>query len=117
MNENSMTRGVSFQGLWFRYTEHGTLLISLRGSHAREFNPRAAADLLTYLNTSQGELFKHAREGDMATWPQVERSVLGKSEITRDILDAYEQKNAYAQGNDGKQHDGGEHDERCGEQR
>ncbi len=103
MNENSMTRGVSFQGLWFRYTEHGTLLITLRGSHGREFNPSEATSLLTYLNTSQGDLFKHASEGDMEMQPEM----LGKGEIARNILDSYEEKNAYSEGNDGKHHDGG----------
>ncbi len=106
MNENSMTRGVSFQGLWFRYTEHGTLLITLRGSHEREFNPREAADLLAYLNTAQGDLVTHANEGDMATWPQLQRGGLGKSEVARDILDSYEKKNAYSEADDGKHHNG-----------
>ena len=63
--------------------------------HLKELNPREAADLLTYLNTSQGDLFKNAREGEMATWPQVQRSVVGKTEIARDVLDSYEHKNAY----------------------
>lgn len=95
MNEHSMAQDVSFQGLTFRYTEHGTLLIIMGGSHLKELNPREAADLLTYLNASQGDLFKNAREGEMATWPQVQRSVVGKTEIARDVLDSYEQKNAY----------------------
>lgn len=88
MNENSMTCGVSFQGLWFRYTENGALLITPRGSHERKFNPREATDLLTYLNTSQYELFKHASDGDMATWPQMQLGVSGKSEIERNNLDS-----------------------------
>ena len=80
MSEHSMTCGVSFQGLWFRYTERGTLLITLRGSGGVEFNPHEAADLLTYLMTSQGELFKDAREGEMVTWPQMQHVVLGQKE-------------------------------------
>lgn len=88
MNENSLTRGVSFQGLWFRYTENGALLITLRGNDGREFNPREAADLLTYLNTSQDELLKHTREGDVAMWPQMQLGVSGKSGIERNNLDS-----------------------------
>jgi len=106
MNEHSMTHGVSFQGLTFRYTEYGTLLITIGGSHHREFNPREAADLLTYLNTAQGDLFKHASEGDMPTWPQRQLGLPGESEIARNILDSYEKKNAYAEDDDEKQHDG-----------
>lgn len=101
MNEYSTAHGVSFQGLTFRYTEHGTLLITMGGNHPREFNPREAADLLTYLTTAQGDLLKNASEGDMSTWPQMQRGVPGKSEIARDILDSYEHKNAYAEGNNG----------------
>ncbi len=107
MNEHGMAHGVSLQGLTFRYTEHGTLLITLGGSHQRELNPREAADLLTYLTTFQGDLFAHAREGDMSTWPQMQRSVLGKSEVARNVSDSYEKKNAYSEGEDGKHHDGG----------
>ena len=107
MNEHLMAHGVSLQGLTFRYTGHGTLLITLEGSHERELNPREAADLLTYLTTSQGDLFTHADEGDMSTWPQIQRGVLGKSEIGRNISDSYEKKNAYSEGDDGKHHDGG----------
>lgn len=104
MNEHSMAHDVSFQGLTFCYTEHGTLLITLGGSHHRELNPREAADLLTYLNTAQGDLLKNASEGDMATWPHMHRGVLEKSQIARDILDSYEKKNAYSEGDDGKHH-------------
>ncbi len=99
MNEHPMAHGVSFQGLEFRYTERGTLLITVGGSHQREFNPREAADLLTYLNSFQGDLFKNASEGDMSTWPKMPLSVVGKSEIARDILDSYELKNAYSDDN------------------
>lgn len=80
MDEASRTRGVSFQGLWFRYTERGTLLITLRGSDGRGFNLHEMTDLLTYLNTSQGDLFKNAREREIATWPQVQHGVLGQKE-------------------------------------
>jgi hypothetical protein len=107
MNEHSRVSGVSFQGMTFRYTEHGTLLITIAGNHQREFNPREAAELLTYLNTSQGDLFKNAREGEMATWPQVQQNVQGKSEIARNILDSYELKNAYSEDEDGIHRDGG----------
>ena len=96
MNQSSTEHGVSFQGLTFHYTEHGTLLIVMGGNHPRELNPRQAADLLTYLTNAQGDLFKNASEGDMATWPRMQHGELGKSEIARDILDGYEQKNAYA---------------------
>lgn len=106
MNEHVMAHGVSVQGLTFRYTEHGTLLITFEGNHHREFNPREAADLLTYLNTSQGDLFKNAREGEMATWPQIQRGVPGRSEIARDILDSYEKKNAYSEAGNGIHCDG-----------
>ena len=107
MNEQVMAHGVSFQGLTFQYTEHGTLHITFEGNHHREFNPREAADLLTYLTTYQGDLFKDANEEDMATWPQMQHGVRAKSEIARDILDSYEKKNAYSEGEDGKHHDGG----------
>ncbi|GAC1398076.1 MAG: hypothetical protein NVSMB49_05230 [Ktedonobacteraceae bacterium] len=106
MSEHLMAHGVSFQGLTFRYTEHGTLLITLGGSHEREFNPREAADLLTYLNTSQGDLFKNASEGDMETWPQRYIGMPGESQIARNILDSYEKMNAYSEDDDGKHHDG-----------
>ncbi len=107
MNEHLIAQGVSFQGLAFRYTEHGTLLITLGGNYQREFNPREAADLLTYLTTYQGDLFTHASEGDMVTWPRMQRGLQGKSEIARNILDSYEKKNAYSEGDDGKHRDGG----------
>ncbi len=99
MNEHPNTQGVSFQGLGFRFTERETLLITLRGSLQWELNPREAAELLTYLNTYQGDLFKNAREGDMSTWPKAPVDVLGKSEIARDVLDSYEMKNAYSEKN------------------
>ncbi len=107
MNENSKAHGVSLQGVTFRYTEHGTLLITLGGTLHKEFNPCEAADLLRYLDAYQGDLFTHAKEGDMATWPRMRHGVPGKSEMPRDILDSYEKKNAYSQGNDGIHHDGG----------
>ena len=107
MNEHSMTHEVSFQGLTFCYTEHGTLLITFEGNHQRELNPREAADLLTYLTVSQGDLFKDASEGNMATWPHMQHEVRAKSEIARNILDSYEKKNAYSEDEDGIHHDGG----------
>ena len=107
MNEHLIAQGMSFQGLGFRYTERGTLLITIDGSHQRELNPREAADLLTYLNNSQGDLFNNAREGDMSTWPKMPPRVMGKSEIAGDVLDSYELKNAYSEDNSRKHRDGG----------
>ena len=106
MNEHATTHGVSFQGLSFRYTEHGTLLVILEGSHHRELNPREAANLLAYLNTFQGDLLKNADAGDMVSWPLIEHGVPGKSQVSTDILDSYEKKNAYSEGDDGKHHHG-----------
>ncbi len=107
MNEYPKTHGVSLQGVTFRYTDYGTLLLTLGGILQKEFNPREAADLLQYLNAYQGDLLTHANEGDMETWPRVRPGVQGKSEIARDVLDAYEKKNAYSEGDDGIHHDGG----------
>ena len=90
MDEHLVAQGVSFQGLEFRYTERGTLLITIGGSNQRELNPREAVDLLTYLNNAQGDLFKNAMEGNMSTWPKMPPSVVEKREIARDILDSYE---------------------------
>ncbi len=49
MNEHSMAHDVSFQGLTFCYTEHGTLLITLGGSHHRELNPRVLEPMVYWL--------------------------------------------------------------------
>ena len=97
MNEHPTTQGVSFQGLTFRYTVRGTLLITLEGTLQREFNPREAADLLMYLDSYQNDLLKNAREGDMSTWPKIPLDVLEKGEIARNVLDSYEMKNAYSE--------------------
>ncbi len=107
MDEHLIAQGVSFQGLEFRYTERGTLLITIGGSQQKELNPREAVNLLTYLNNSRGDLFNNAREGDMSTWPKMPPSVMGKSEIARDVLDSYELKNAYSEDNKSKHRDGG----------
>ena len=63
--KHKMRTGVTVQGMTFRYTDKGTLIITLVDDEQKELTPREAVALLTFLYDEQGELFKLARQYDV----------------------------------------------------